>query len=90
MENQTSSCTDEVTKHLQMIQGIRENALSVSCKADKRMIKTSMVKNPSAHYDVGDDVIVRRFSSSAKRKSAKDKQRRFVKGTILKYSEFEL
>lgn len=50
------------------------------------MIRTSKAKNPPTQYKCGDSVIVRRFSSSTKRKSAKEKQQRFVTGEILKHN----
>jgi hypothetical protein len=77
---------DDISKHLQLIRQIRENGQLSSVKADKRMIAASMANNPPARYAEGEDVIIRRFSSSSKRKSAKDKWNRFVKGTIIKYS----
>lgn len=50
------------------------------------MVQTSKAKHPPTQYKCGDSVIIRRFSSSAKRKSAKEKQQRFVTGEILKHS----
>ena len=77
---------DDISKHLQLIRQIRKNSQLTSAKADKKMIDASMANNPPARYAEGENVIIRRFSSSSKRKSAKDKWNRFVKGTIIKYS----
>ena len=50
------------------------------------MIDKSKSDNPPTRYKCGDDVIIRRFSSSSKRKSAQDKQHRIVTGRIVKLS----
>ena len=51
------------------------------------MIDKSKSDNPPTRYKCGDDVIIRRFSSSSKRKSAQDKQHRIVTGRIVKLSD---
>lgn len=50
------------------------------------MIDKSKSENPPALYKCGDHVIIRRFSSSSKRKSARDKQHRIVTGRVVQYS----
>ena len=51
------------------------------------MVKASIAKNPPAEYHVGDEVIIKRFGATKRKKSARDKWSRFVKGTILKHSQ---
>ena len=77
---------NDITKHLEIIQAVRSQAKSVSSKANRKMIHTFKAKNPPAQYKCGDDVIIRRFSSSSKRKSARDKQQRIVTGRVVRHS----
>lgn len=51
------------------------------------MVKASTSKNPPAVYHVGDEVIIKRFGATKRKKSARDKWSRFVKGTIQKQSQ---
>ena len=86
VQNDLTTSSDDIKRHLQLIQEVRDRAKIISSKADQKMIRTSKAKNPPTQYKCGDSVIIRRFSSSAKRKSAKEKQQRIVTGEILKHS----
>ena len=86
MQDSETATVDDVTKHMEMIEEVRRRAKIVSCKADTKMIEMAKSKNPPTKYQCGDSVIVRRFSSSTKRVSAKNKQRRFVTGEVIKES----
>ena len=55
----------------------------MSNRADTKMVQALKVKNTQAKYNCGNKVIIRRFSSSSRRKSAKEKQKRFVVGEII-------
>ena len=70
-----------------MIEEIRETAAIVSDKAAGKMVKTSIANNPPAEYEVGDDVIIKRFGATSRRKSGRDKWLRFVKGTVEKHNQ---
>ena len=85
VQNDITTLSD-IKRHLQLIQEVCDRAKCISSKTDQKMIQTSKAKNPPTQYKCGDSVIIRRFSSSAKRKSAKEKQQRIVTGEILKHS----
>ena len=58
----------------------------MSKKAEERMVRSSLCNNPPAVYHLVEDIIIRRFPSSSKRKSTKDRVTRIVKGTVTKFS----
>ena len=58
----------------------------MSNRADTKMVQALKVKNTQAKYNCGNKVIIRRFSSRSRRKSAKEKQKRFVVGEIIQHS----
>ena len=78
--------SDDITRHLELIQEVRASAKNVSNKADSKMVRASKAKKTLAEYKCGDKVIVRRFASSSRRKSSKEKQTRFVAGDIIQHS----
>ena len=71
---------------MKLIDAIRADAVNVSQRAEERMVQSASAKHTPAEYDVGEEVIVRRFASSSKRKSTKDKWMRFVRGTVMQYN----
>ena len=68
--------------HLKLASHIREEVKITSDKAAQKLVKQSAIKNPPNVYDVGAEVLVRRFSSNSRRKA--DKHSRIVAGRITK------
>ena len=68
--------------HLKLASHIREEVKIASDKAAQKLVKQSAIKNPPNVYDVGAEVLVRRFSSNSRRKA--DKHSRIVAGRITK------
>ena len=68
--------------HLKLASHIREEIKIASDKAAQKLVKQSAIKNPPNVYDVGAEVLVRRFSSNSRRKA--DKHSRIVAGRITK------
>ena len=60
-----------VKRHLASLSNIRERALSISKKAAERMVKKSRSKHPPAEYDIGTEVLVRRFGTKSLKQAEK-------------------
>ena len=75
-----------VEKHLKVLKSVRSGANINSRHTAEIMIQSTKAAQPPSVYTVGSEVLVRRFSSKSRKKSAGrglDKRRlRVVKGTI--------
>ena len=75
-----------VKRHLASACNIRERALSTSKKAAERMVKKHRSKHPPAEYDIGTQVLVRRFGTKSRKQAGKkcaSKDSRVVQGTVI-------
>lgn len=75
-----------VEKHLKVLKSVRSGANINSRNTAEMMVQSTMAAQPPSVYTVGSEVLVRRFSSKSRKKSAGrglDKRRlRVVKGTV--------
>ena len=77
----------EVKKHLALCQRIRDKAHKTSVAAAKKMVEKQKKKNPPAIYNIGEKVLVRRFSSKSRKQAGKgpaDRHSRIVEGEVIK------
>ena len=61
-----------------------------SAKADKQMIDSHSQQFPPAVYEIGERIVIRRFSSKSWKKARRgpaSRKDRIVEGTVIKHSE---
>ena len=76
----------EVKKHLALFQRIRDKAHKTSVAAVKKMVEKQK-KNSPALYNIGEKVLVRRFSSKSRKQAGKGpagRHSRIVEGEVIK------